>query len=478
MKKTFNKSSIKLIACAFLSTITAQDPFLEIHPYAPPSFEQYPAKHHVDHHYPSSNITDDTFLRFDGVEFTGDVIYPDCLSGTSCYDGHAGTDYYMPLNTPILAPAGGYVLWASFSAPADPCPGGISPNGDQGTIIIAHGNDYYSCYLHMNPPLAVAVGETVETGDTLGFAGNSGCAINTHLHFEIRKDNWFFNSEEPWAVDPFGWWGEENDPIETIRSNKSEWLWISSDLVDDGDNGFQRYSGPDWTYLSSGFNNDSWIAPAISGLSNSRHYAIWVPHLEDSGQYDVEVFTPAGANASTGAIYEINVKNENGTSTRSEIVVDQNSDTDSFKTIATMDLPSGSMCSVILRDIVSDSSFGSYVIFDAIRFTSSTTTKVLDEKNYNNPPEHLTVLQVTPNPFNPNTIIHYQILEQSNVTIYVFNIKGNQIYFNLNKDQAPGLHSYQWKALNSRGEPVPTGVYFITVESKGFLSTKKVLLIK
>ena len=125
-----------MCSCAF-----AQEPFLEIRPYIAPSYEQYPAAQHVDHHHPYSNGADSLFLRFDGIQFTDDVIFPECISGSSCYDGHAGIDYYMPFDTPILAPANGYVLWASFSAPADPCPGGIDNNGAQGTLIIAHGND-------------------------------------------------------------------------------------------------------------------------------------------------------------------------------------------------------------------------------------------------------------------------------------------------------------------------------------------------
>ena len=123
----------------------------------------------------------------------------------------------MPFNTAIDAPAAGYVIWASFSDPANPCPGGIDPNGDQGTIIIAHNNSYYSCYFHLNPPLSVSVGQNVETGDTLGYNGNSGCAINAHLHFEIRKDSHFFDTEASWAVDPYGWWGNNTDPITELR---------------------------------------------------------------------------------------------------------------------------------------------------------------------------------------------------------------------------------------------------------------------
>ena len=56
----------------------------------------------------------------------------------------------------------------------------------------------------MMPPLNVNVGDNVATGDTLGFTGNTGCAINSHLHFEVRKGSHFFDPATPYAVDPFG----------------------------------------------------------------------------------------------------------------------------------------------------------------------------------------------------------------------------------------------------------------------------------
>ena len=97
---------------------------------------------HVDHNYPTQT-PNGIFDRFDGNSFDEDIIAFDCTNGISCYDGHAGVDYYMPVNTPILAPAPGYVVWSAFSAGADPCPGGIDPNGDTGIIIVAHGNGYF-----------------------------------------------------------------------------------------------------------------------------------------------------------------------------------------------------------------------------------------------------------------------------------------------------------------------------------------------
>jgi len=469
-----NHFYIKISFWLCLAFLIGQEPFLEIRPFVKPTFEQYSSRNHVDHHYPSSNIQDGIFLRFDGAEFTNDVIFPDCPSGSSCYDGHAGTDYYMPLNTPILAPAGGYVLWSAFSPPADPCPGGIEPNGDQGTIIIAHGNGYFSCYLHMNPPLNVSVGETVETGDTLGFNGNSGCAINAHLHFEIRKENWYFDTSEPWAINPYGWWGNDGDPIEEIRGNRSEWLWVSTELVDDGDNGFQRYYGPDWTYLNTGYEDDSWSAPVVYTVDDSRHYAIWVPTLEAAGEYDIQAFLPEGLNAATGAKYEIIVQNEDGTNSKTIVLIDQNSGTGDFLTITTLDLPAGSKSSVILRDFVDATSTGDYVIFDALKFVN-TELKIPDEQLV---PKNFKLYPPFPNPFNPSVTLRYETFLSSDVKIDIYNIRGEKINSYHQQNVQPGIHDFHWTAISASGAIIPSGIYFYTIESNGIVHSKKLIFMK
>ena len=479
MLKLFSiKSIYKNFILFFYTYLFAQEPFLEIRPFTTPSFEQYPISQQLDHQYPTSNITDNLFLRFDGFEFEGDVIYPDCITGTSCYDGHAGVDYHMPFDTPIIAPANGYVLWASFTEPADPCPGGIEPNGDQGTIIIAHGNDYFTVYLHMNPPLNVSVGENVVTGDTLGFNGNSGCAINAHLHFEIRKGNWFFDTEESWAINPYGWWGNSIDPIQDIRGNTSEWLWVSSSLIDDGDNGFQRYQGPDWTYFNFGFNNDSWAAPSTTNQSESRHFSIWVPYLEESGEYEIEAFIPDGYDATTGAIYEIIVQDTNNINTKYEFVVDQTINTGSFNIIATLDLPRGSNCSIILRDFVEESSSGTNVFFDAIRFTSTATTGQVNPKIKNLDHNNLVLFPAHPNPFNPKTTIKYNTNRKSNLNIKIYNSNGILIdSFTIN-NQPKGTHTFSWDAKNTKGKQLPSGIYFIIFNIENNTSISKIVFIK
>ena len=476
MKKLSIMSFMNLCILLCAGGVFAQEPFLELRPFLPPGFEQYPASQHVDHHHPYSNQTDNLFLRFDGVEFVDDVIYPDCLSGSSCYDGHAGIDYFMPHNTPIIAPADGYVLWASFSPPADPCPGGITPNGDQGTIILAHSNDYFTVYLHMTPPLNVSVGNNVEAGDTLGFAGNTGCAINTHLHFEVRKGNWFFDTNEPYAVDPFGWWGESIDPIEEIRQNRSHWLWVSENLVDDGDNGFQRFQGPDWTYINEGFNNDCWTSPATTE-GTGGHYAIWAPHAENPGEYDIEVYIPADVGGATGAIYELYVKGENGTSVKSEIVVDQTTNTGEFKNIGSASLLSGASLGVVLRDVVTQGSSGSSVVFDAIRITpiTSKTSPLFNEKK---PQENVKLADVFPNPFNSNVVVTYELQKQTDVSIGIVDLSGRLVLQEQLKGKSAGTHVYRWSGKNIAGKEYPSGVYVFSITSGGVSQSKKIAYIK
>ena len=476
MKKLSIMSFMNLCILLCAGGVFAQEPFLELRPFLPPGFEQYPASQHVDHHHPYSNQTDNLFLRFDGVEFVDDVIYPDCLSGSSCYDGHAGIDYFMPHNTPIIAPADGYVLWASFSPPADPCPGGITPNGDQGTIILAHSNDYFTVYLHMTQPLNVSVGNNVEAGDTLGFAGNTGCAINTHLHFEVRKGNWFFDTNEPYAVDPFGWWGESIDPIEEIRQNRSHWLWVSENLVDDGDNGFQRFQGPDWTYINEGFNNDCWTSPATTE-GTGGHYAIWAPHAENPGEYDIEVYIPADVGGATGAIYELYVKGENGTSVKSEIVVDQTTNTGEFKNIGSASLLSGASLGVVLRDVVTQGSSGASVVFDAIRITpiTSKTSPLFNEKK---PQENVKLADVFPNPFNSNVVVTYELQKQTDVSIGIVDLSGRLVLQEHLKGKSAGTHVYRWGGKNIAGKEYPSGVYVFSITSGGVSQSKKIAYIK
>ena len=457
--------------------VVAQLPFLESLPYAAPDFQQYPIRHHTDHNYPTQT-TNGVNTRFDGRIFTNNIVAFNCSPGISCYDGHAGNDYHMPINTPILASADGFVVWSAFSPGADPCPGGISPNGDTGIIIIYHNNDYYTCYLHLNPPLNVSLGETVTAGDTVGFNGMTGCASSPHLHFEVRKENYFFDQELPWVVDPYGWWGDYEDPIISLRGFESEWLWKSNWIVDDGDVAFQRFYGPNWTYRDVGYNDDSWTVPVSNDEENSAHYAIWVPELADSGEFNVDVFVPNIPDLSTAAQYEIIIKDTAGINTKNIITVDQTNNPGNFTTIATVNLRAGSNCAIILRDVVGLESTGSNVAFDAIRFIHTQQLDNSNEENYIVVSNDIIVHPSYPNPFNANTTIHYQTQQKRKIDISIFDLSGKYINTLVDEFKNAGSHTITWGGSNYNNQTVPSGIYYCVVTSNGSRYAQKIILLK
>lgn len=82
-------------------------------------------------------------------------------------------------------------------------------------------------------------------------------------------------------------------------------------------------------------------------------------------------------------------------------------------------------------------------------------------------------LSAYPNPFNPVTKINYEIPEESNVKISVYNNIGREITTIFNAKQKPGNYNIDWNAKD-----YASSVYFIKVQSGKYFKTIKVLLIK
>jgi septal ring factor EnvC (AmiA/AmiB activator) len=65
------------------------------------------------------------------------------------------------------------------------------------TVILEHGNGYYSIYSHLQGA-AVKAGDDVKKGQILGAVGGENSDYGPHLHFEIRGENQM-------ALDPLDW---------------------------------------------------------------------------------------------------------------------------------------------------------------------------------------------------------------------------------------------------------------------------------
>ena len=82
-----------------------------------------------------------------------------------------------------------------------------------------------------------------------------------------------------------------------------------------------------------------------------------------------------------------------------------------------------------------------------------------------------------PNPFNPSTIIPYQLPSAMRVRLEVFNLLGQRVATLVDGEQRAGLHKASWDATDAAGEAVAAGVYLYRLTGDGVQATRSMLLI-
>ena len=86
---------------------------------------------------------------------------------------HEGIDFISDYGSPIVAAAGGVVIFAGF-------------HPQYGYMVdIDHGNDLVTRYAHCSK-LMVREGDLVQRGRKIGEVGSTGRSTGPHLHFEVR----------------------------------------------------------------------------------------------------------------------------------------------------------------------------------------------------------------------------------------------------------------------------------------------------
>ena len=88
-----------------------------------------------------------------------------------------------------------------------------------------------------------------------------------------------------------------------------------------------------------------------------------------------------------------------------------------------------------------------------------------------------------PNPFNPETWLPYRLAMESDVTITIYNARGQQVRILTLGPRPAGSYltkekAAYWNGRNVAGERVASGVYFYTLQIKGFSDTRKMLIQK
>jgi murein DD-endopeptidase MepM/ murein hydrolase activator NlpD len=114
---------------------------------------------------------------------------------------HEGIDINAPSGTPVVAVADGRVVTV-INRNVSNDSGATRPKRRQGAgtiVVIDHGNGVQSKYFHLQfRSPSVGVGERVVAGQVIarvGRTGNTPSAGDTHLHFELRRNNGAVNPQ-------------------------------------------------------------------------------------------------------------------------------------------------------------------------------------------------------------------------------------------------------------------------------------------
>jgi hypothetical protein len=88
-------------------------------------------------------------------------------------------------------------------------------------------------------------------------------------------------------------------------------------------------------------------------------------------------------------------------------------------------------------------------------------------------PDNFVLEQPYPNPFNPTTTVKFGLPHDTEVSLRIYDLQGRMIEELTQGYLTAGYHSFQWDADN-----LASGVYFVNLISKDFVSTQKLMLLK
>ena len=102
-------------------------------------------------------------------------------------------------------------------------------------------------------------------------------------------------------------------------------------------------------------------------------------------------------------------------------------------------------------------------------------TSIKEKRSGINLRDEFHLYQNYPNPFNPETTIRFSIPHRSFISLKIYNVLGRLITVLFKGEKPEGTYSLRF---NSEDFKLSSGVYFYTLESGNFSSTRKLLVVK
>jgi len=87
-------------------------------------------------------------------------------------------------------------------------------------------------------------------------------------------------------------------------------------------------------------------------------------------------------------------------------------------------------------------------------------------------------LNVYPNPVSSSATILFSLDHPQKVSLKIFDVMGRQVKTLGNNELAAGIYTIQWNVNDAKGRAVPTGIYFLRIETDNHSEIKKISVIK
>nr|MDK2851063.1 serine protease [Candidatus Cloacimonadota bacterium] len=83
-----------------------------------------------------------------------------------------------------------------------------------------------------------------------------------------------------------------------------------------------------------------------------------------------------------------------------------------------------------------------------------------------------------PNPFNPQTTLSFNLKEAGEVSLDIYNQRGQKVRSLVNSKMDAGEHKIVWNGTDDNGRNVSSGLYFYRLKSGKYSSTRKMIMMK
>ena len=85
---------------------------------------------------------------------------------------------------------------------------------------------------------------------------------------------------------------------------------------------------------------------------------------------------------------------------------------------------------------------------------------------------------VQPNPFNPQTTIHFELHRAGEARVEVFDVRGKRVRSLLTEDLPAGRHDVVWNGLDDHGHQTASGTYLVRLRANGGHDVRRIMLLK